>query len=565
MERKTGVAFSMLRELRIKNLALIEDAAIEFEEGFSVFTGETGAGKSILVGAIGLLLGERASIDLVRIGAEEAEVCGIFELKTLAKPLRELLTNNNIPVEDGSLILRRTISTNNRNRMYINQVPVPLSVLKKTGDALVDFHGQHEHQSLLNPETARAIIDSLRGVEGARLEYDRAFAVYGESKVRLEAHDRSIAEREQKREVIEFQYNELKNLGMLEHEETDLTEELKLLSTTAQRVECVSRIDSILSASDTSLSGQIQAIRKNLETLNRFDPATGQWLADIENASAVFAELESFCGSYLEKSGAAADPSRIENINDRLAKMQRLKKKYGCSYDQLFDKMNSLKNDLEALGNASADRSVLEKELSLALSQCMEAGGNLSKQRKERAAQFDVAVTKHMEKLGFSGGLWRTEFTMHPEPQPFGLEDSAFLIRTNAGEQILPLIKIASGGEISRLMLAVKSVLAAQDNIPVLVFDEIDTGIGGLLAKEVAKSLVSLSASHQLLCISHLHQIASQANHHYHVFKEEAGGRTVTRVEKLDEKERVDEIARMLGGETAISRKHAEELLRKKS
>ena len=555
----------MLRELRIKNIALIEDAALEFEEGFSVFTGETGAGKSILVGAIGLLLGERANIDLVRIGAEEAEVCGIFELKTLAKPLRELLTNNNIPAEDGSLILRRTISTNNRNRMYINQVPVPLSVLKKTGDALVDFHGQHEHQSLLNPETARTIIDSLRGVETVRLEYDKAFAGYEESKSRLEAHDRSIAEREQKREVIEFQYNELKNLEMLEHEETDLEEELRLLSSTAQRVECVSRIDSILSASDTSLSSQIQAIRKNLEILNRFDPATGQWLADIETASAVFTELESFCGSYLEKSGAAADPLRIETINDRLAKMQRLKKKYGCSYDQLFDKMNSLKNDLEALGNANADRSVLEKELSQALSKCMEAGRSLSKQRKERAAQFDAAVTKHMEKLGFSGGLWRTEFTPQPEPQPFGLEDSSFLIRTNTGEQILPLIKIASGGEISRLMLAVKSVLAAQDNIPVLVFDEIDTGIGGLLAKEVAKSLVSLSSSHQLLCISHLHQIASQADHHFHVYKEEKSGRTVTRVEKLDEKERVDEIARMLGGETAISRKHAEELLRKKS
>jgi DNA repair protein RecN (Recombination protein N) len=565
MERKTGVAVSMLRELRIKNIALIEDAALVFNEGFSVFTGETGAGKSILIGAIGLLLGERASIDLVRIGAEEAEVCGIFELKTLAKPLRELLTNNNIPFEDGSLILRRTISTNNRNRMYINQVPVPLSVLKKTGDALVDFHGQHEHQSLLNPETARIIIDSLRGVETVRLEYDKAFAGYEEAKVRLESHDRSTTQREQKREVIEFQFNELKNLGMLEHEETDLEEELRLLSSTAQRVECVSRIDSILSASDTSLSSQIQAIRKNLETLNRFDPTVGQWLPDLESASAVFAELESFCGSYLEKSGTAADPSRIENINDRLAKIQRLKKKYSCSYDQLFDKMNSLKSDLEALGNANADRSVLEKELSQALSGCMEAGKALGKRRKERAEQFDAAITKHMEKLGFSGGLWRTEFTPQPQPQPFGLEDCAFLIRTNAGEQILPLIKIASGGEISRLMLAVKSVLASQDNIPVLVFDEIDTGIGGLLAKEVAKSLVSLSASHQLLCISHLHQIASQADHHYHVYKEEAGGRTVTRVEKLDEKERVDEVARMLGGETAISRKHAEELLKKKS
>jgi DNA repair protein RecN (Recombination protein N) len=267
----------------------------------------------------------------------------------------------------------------------------------------------------------------------------------------------------------------------------------------------------------------------------------------------------------LAKSRTDADPQRIEVVNDRLAKIQRLKKKYGCSYDQLFDKIVKLKSDLDALDNAGADRSVLEKELSQAFSRCMEAGAALGKKRREQALKFDAAITKHMEKLGFAGGLWKTEFTPFPAgPQPQGLEDCAFLIRTNPGEQMLPLIKIASGGEISRLMLAVKTVLAAQDDIPVLIFDEIDTGIGGMLAKEVAKSLVTLSASHQLLCISHLHQIASQADHHYHVYKETAEGRTVTRVEKLVEKEKVDEIARMLGGDTAISRKHAEELLRKK-
>ena len=554
----------MLSELHIKNLALIEDVAIDFQSGFSVFTGETGAGKSILVGAIGLLLGERANSDLVRAGSEEAEVCGIFELKEIRKQLRDLLTNNNVSIEDGSLILRRTISTSNRSRMYINQVPVPLSVLKKVGDVLVDFHGQHEHQSLLNPESGRAIIDSLRGVESVRQEYEGAFRLYQEAKTRLEAHDRSISERQQRREVIDFQYNEMKNLGLQAHEETDLEEEYRLLSSTAQRVQCVSQIESILSASDASLSSQIQAIRKNLETLERFDPASGQWLKDIGNASAVFSELESFCGSYLEKSSSDADPQRIEVINDRIARIQRLKKKYNCSYDQLFDKMNKLKSDLEALDNATADRSVLEKELAAAFSKCMEAGAALGKKRRLQAGQFDAAVTKHMENLGFSGGLWRTEFNVFLEPQPFGLEDCAFLIRTNPGEQVLPLIKIASGGEISRLMLAVKTVLAAQDDIPVLIFDEIDTGIGGMLAKEVAKSLVALSASHQLLCISHLHQIASQADHHYHVYKETSAGRTITRVVKLGEKEKVDEIARMLGGETEISRKHAEELLRKK-
>ncbi len=554
----------MILELRIKNLALIEDVSLTFEEGFSVFTGETGAGKSILVGAIGLLLGERASTEQVRGGSEEAEVNGVFQLNDVRKGLAEVLEHNNVPVENGLLIVRRIISTNNKNRIFINQVPLPLSVLKKVGDTLVDFHGQHDHQSLLNPETSRAIIDSLSGMEGVKLEYDRAYAAYLQASERIQTHDRVSAALSQKREIIEFQFNEMKSLSLQKDEEKQLEEELNLLSSAAQRVQCVSEIESILTDPASSLSRRIQAIRKNLEALRRFDASAGQWTADVETAASVFAELESFCGSYLEKNRSGADPGRIEYINDRLAKIQRLKKKYNCSYDQLFDKLVQLKGDLEALENAAADRSMLEKELAQSLVQCKKAGNALGERRRREAKKFDAAVTAHMEKLGFNGGIWRTEFTAVPQPQAFGLEECSFMVRTNPGEQLLPLVKIASGGEISRLMLAVKTVLAAQDDIPVLIFDEIDMGVGGMIATEVARSLAVLGASHQLLCISHLHQIASQADHHYHVYKETRGGRTVTRVEKLGDKEKVDEIARMLGGETAIARKHAEELLRKK-
>ena len=555
----------MVRELRIKNLALIEDVAIEFEDGFSVFTGETGAGKSILIGAIGLLLGERASSELIRSGAEESEVSGVFSLKHLKKPLQKLLFENNVPLDEGTLILRRNISTGNRNRIYVNQVPLPLSVLKKIGDALVDFHGQHEHQSLLNPDTARFIIDGLHQVEGVKRDYDGAYARYRQALDVLDAHDRKAADLLQKRELIEFHYNELKNLAPVDGEEAALEEELRLLSSVAQRVQYVSAIDAVLGDPEAPLGRRIEAVRKNLEALSRFDSSVNQWAADVKSAGSVFNELESFCGAYLEKTKSGVDPGRIEFINNRLAKIQRLKKKYNCSCAQLTRKMDDLKRDLDSLENAGADRSLLEKEVQESLQRCNEAGAKLSAARRTHAAAFDAKVTAQMEKLGFPGGLWRTEFVSFAQPQPHGFEESAFMVRTNPGEQVLSLVKIASGGEISRLMLAIKSVLAAQDNIPVLIFDEIDAGIGGLLAKEVARSLVALASSHQLLCISHLHQIASQADHHYHVFKETSAGRTVTRVSKLGEKERVDEIARMLGGETAIARKHAEELLRKKS
>jgi len=555
----------MIRELRIKNLALIEDATIEFEEGFSVFTGETGAGKSILVGAIGLLLGERASSEHIRSGAEEAEVCGVFELKEPKKTLLSVLLENSVPLDGGSLILRRTVSVNNRNRIYVNQVPLPLSVLKKIGDVLVDFHGQHEHQSLLNPETASAIIDALPGVEGPKREYDEVFGQYGRARENLEAHDRKAAELAQKRDVIEFQYTELKTLAPIENEEAALEEELKLLSSTAQRVQCVSAVDAVLTDPESSLGARIENVKKNLETLCRFDASIGPWLEDVKNASSVFGELESFCGTYLEKTRGAADPVRIEFINNRLAKIQRLKKKYNCSCGELTRKTDELKRNLEALENSDADRSLLDKQVREATRRCVEAGARLSAARRRHGGKFDAKVTSHMENLGFQGGLWRTDFAAFEQPQPHGFEDCAFMVRTNPGEQVLPLVKIASGGEISRMMLAIKTVLAQQDNIPVLIFDEIDTGIGGLLAKEVARSLVNLSASHQLLCISHLHQIASQADHHYRVFKESRNGRTVTGVTKLDENEKIDEIARMLGGETAIARRHAEELLNKRS
>ena len=554
----------MIRELHIKNLALIEDVQVEFSAGFSVFTGETGAGKSILVGAIGLLLGERASAEQVRSGFDEAEVSGVFELSAMRKPLADIFVQNSIGVEGGACIVRRVISRSGKNRVYINQVPVPLSVLKTVGDNLVDFHGQHEHQSLLDPQNGQRTIDRLPGVDKPAAEYAVRFAAYVAARGALAEHDKRSADLAAKRDVLEFQYNELKTLGLAVGEEAKLEQELSLASTSAQRIECVAQINDILGGDETSISRQIGIIRKNLELLSRYDASAQAWLNDLQAPSAVFSALEAFCGEYLEKSGASVSPELLDAINARLAKIQRLKKKYACDFDGLLAKEQALKADLDALVNTDADRGVLAGREKAALDECLKTGRGLSSARRKHAAVFDKAITGQMVKLGFTGGEWHTEFVRFEAPQAFGLEEAQFAVRTNPGEPVLPLVKIASGGEISRLMLAIKAVLAAHDNIPILVFDEIDSGIGGMLAKEVAKALAALSATHQLLCISHLHQIASLADHHYHVYKDAQAGRTVTMVKKLSEKEKVAEIARMLGSESEISKKHAEELLKKK-
>jgi len=551
----------MIRELRIKNLALIEDVLVEFESGFSAFTGETGAGKSILVGAIGLLLGERASLEHIRGGCDEAEVCGVFALQNVNKQLAQIFSDNSISADDGECIVRRVIAKSGKNRIFVNQVPVPLSILKSIGDLLIDFHGQHDHQSLLDPQNALRIIDRLPGLEKIAAEYSHSYTAFTDARDALFAYEKKCRDLAEKRDVIEFQYNEIKTLELKADEETVLEEELKLLSSTAQRCEYVANVNAALASDEQSISHQIGIVKKNIEALARFDASATPWLTDLQNASAVFSELEAFCANYLELAGGAVDPARLDNINSRLAKIQRLRKKYSCTFNGLLEKQQALKADLDALVNIDADRVLLVKKRDAALDACCIAGKTLTAARKKQSLLFDKAITVEMAKLGFSGGVWQCEFTPHTEPQATGLEDAQFLVRTNVGEDLLPLVKIASGGEISRLMLAIKTVMAAHDHIPILIFDEIDTGIGGVLAREVAKALMQLGKTHQLLCISHLHQIASSATHQYHVFKETQGQRTITQVKKLSQKERIDEIARMLGGDSAIAKKHAEELL----
>lgn len=554
----------MIRELHIRNLALIEDLSLQFGKGFTVFTGETGAGKSILVGAIGLLLGDRAHAEMVRSGTDEAEVSGVFELGSLPPALRDLLQDLTIPVEDDQLIIRRRILRNGKNRVYVNQVPVPLSTLKRAGDLLIDLHGQHEHQSLLNPESARELIDDHPDVSAIKKDYSDVYQNYVTARQALADHDARADALAERRDVIEFQLKELTSLAPRPGEDEELENELRLLTSAAERGECASRIVSLLAEGEGSIERQASDLKRQLQTLVKYDQTAQQWIDDLDGALAIFTELDAFASRYLQDIDERSDSSRIEAINDRLARIQRLRKKYGCTTEGLVERRKRLESDLAALENREADRTELENAFAEAQRRCESAGNELTKARAKAAGVFDRAVTSRIASLGFEGGAWETRFTPREEPGSQGFEECSFYVRTNPGEPSLPLARCASGGEISRLMLAVKTEMAERDSIPVLIFDEIDAGIGGVLAGEVAANLYALSRTHQVLCISHLHQIASLADHHCYVYKQTEGRRTITRARNLRGEEKVDEIARMLGGASEISRKHARELLSRK-
>jgi DNA repair protein RecN (Recombination protein N) len=555
----------MIRELRIKNLALIEHLALEFDRGFTVFTGETGAGKSILIGAIGLLLGERASSEMIRSGHDDAEVSGCMEIDNVRPKLRDFLSEAGIDAEDGSLIIRRNISRTGKNKIFVNQIPLPLSSLKTLGDLLIDLHGQHQHQSLLNEDTHADIVDTLPKTVPARENYASSYNAYASAKQELADAQKAAREWADKRDILEFQNKELSSLNPQKDEETSLEQELSLLSTSTQRIECAKEILELLGGSSDegeSLLKKLAHIKRKLEVLGKYDPSVLPYMNDMDSVVSTCSELDMFCSAYLENNGGDNSQERIEEINSRLSKIQRLKKKYSCDLDGLIEKKEQVAKNLSLLDNSVSDIESLQKKTDNARQSCIKSANALTDARKSALAVFDKEITLRMEQLGFTGGEWRTELQPLDDPTPRGLENIRFLVRTNPGEPFLPLAKSASGGEISRLMLAIKSILAEQDEIPVLIFDEIDTGIGGVLAGEVSKALYALSSTHQVLCISHLHQIASAADHHYLVAKKTADGRTVTEVSVLNDQQRTAEIARMLGGETQISIKHAEQLLR---
>ncbi len=553
----------MLVNLKITNLALIQNCEIDLRDGFSVFTGETGAGKSVLMSSIGLLLGNRADSDSIRNGEESAEVIGLFKFSVLPVAIETYLKEQEIECDEGELIIRRILSRSGRNKMFINQVSVPLAVIKKIGDLMIDLHGQHDHQALLHEDAPYGIIDLLHGVPEKRDSYRHAWQQMVHAKAAVIDQRRRAKELLEKREFLQFQYDEISKLELKSGEEEELKQEYALVSSVTDRANLAGKIYGILNGEGSGFSMRDAAseLIDAVERLGEHDAKFLQWIDDLIPLRELASDLSTTITSYNISLREEANPNRVDFINSRISKIQRMKKKYICDFEELIAKQIKLEEELSAIENSDSDASLLEKALKKATESVIAAGKELTDARLKAAVKFDAEITREMSTLGFNGGGFKTELLTLDNPAESGLEQLQFAARTNKGEQFMPLHKTASGGEISRIMLAIKTILAESDPVPILVFDEIDTGVGGEIASDIAKAMERLAAHHQIFVISHLQQIATRADHHYLVYKREEGNRTVTKIDRLTKEQRITEIARMLGGDNAASRRHAEELL----
>ncbi|ERP31468.1 DNA repair protein RecN [Chitinivibrio alkaliphilus] len=554
----------MLRSLQVKNLALIQNISIELTGGFSVFTGETGAGKSILMGAIDLLLGGRASSTSVRSGEEKAEVTGVFFLPQASRDIGVLLEREEIPLDEGELLIRRIIRKNGRNRVLINAVEVPLHTLKQLGNLLFDLHGQHDHQALLAEDAAVRIIDRFSRVVPCTQTYATAWKEYSRARAAVDEHRRTIALLEEKKEFLQFKYEEIEKLSLQDGELDALKDEYQRVSSVHERSAAAGRIEKIISDSPDGqgISSLIGELEHAMRDLCRYDASFSQWLDSIGDTLSVYNDLSATISSYVHDIHDDCSPYRTDELNSRISAIQRLMKKHKCDYPGLLEKRHALAEELASIENAQSDETELKKALEKSRAVLCQHGKTLDAARRATSTELDAGITEKMAFLGFAGGAFKTVFTTHEHPQETGIATPRFLVRTNKGEPFTELSHTASGGEISRIMLAIKSILAEDDPVPILVFDEIDTGVGGKIAVGIGREMRSLSRSHQLFVISHLQQIAVQADSHYSVYKREQDGRIITEITRLSPEGRVEEVARMLGDDhSAQSLEHARTLL----
>lgn len=563
----------MLRQLRVKNFVLIADLDMEFSEGLSIITGETGAGKSILLGALGLVLGEKSSPDMIRAEAEKCVVEGVFELKDHRKittPLEKL----GVELVGDELLIRREITSDGRIRCFVNDVTVTAKTLKSIGDLLVDLHGQHEHQALFRLETHLQLIDCFGGFENLTEKIKEAFNRTIKTHRRIAELSRKSEEAEEKKDLYSFQLEEITKAHPDPNEAERLERERKVLENSEALIQNARNLYQLLYGSDDSISDQLGMGLRLLEESVSSDASLQEYLGTYKSVLYQIEDLGSFFRDYAEN--LESDPLRLEMIRERLALLASLRKKYGGTLDKVLEYKAFLEGALNSSENLTQEIAETEKRLIKEKEELSKLCNTLSAKRKQVANRLSREVTQSLAKLGMKGALFEVRLFYEEDPEgeveidghhfrtsETGIEKAEFFISTNPGQEPRPLVKIASGGEVSRVMLALKSALAEADAVPTLVFDEIDIGISGRVAEAVGKQLQKLSTSHQTICITHLPQIAKMADRHFSVTKSVKDGRGVTNVSLLNHKQRIDELARLLGGEeiSDITLKHAEELL----
>lgn len=556
----------MLQSLSIRNLSLVEEVDIEFGQGLNIITGETGAGKSILIGALGLLLGEKSSAGTLRDAHDKAVIEGQFKF-TMTAQAQTFFTENAIVPIDGALILRREILPSGRPRTFVNDSPVAAGVLERLSDLLVDLHGQHEHQSLLKTRTHLFFLDAFGDLDGVRQEVAENYRQLRAAEAELAEARRSQQEAQEKYDLYTFQLTEIESLNPQAGEDVALEVEEKLLASGEKRFELASRLAGLLYENEGSIHEQLAAAAQSLRELADNDPALKELRTELESTQVALGEIAKSIVSYSRH--VDINPARLESVRQRLSDLQRLKKKYGGSLEALLQRRAELQIALhrqESLEERIVAATARVEKLGADVLQKSQA---LSESRQYFARKLEKEIPPLLGELGMASVVFevKIERAQHDDGQckigPEGIDKIEFLFSANPGRAVAPLAKIASGGEISRVMLALKSVLAEKDSVPVIVFDEIDSGISGRIAQAIGKKLQQLATTHQVICVTHLPQIASAGAHHFLVEKSVSHKQTKTRVRKLKAAERPEAIARLLGGKT-ISETHlksARELL----
>ena len=541
----------MLAELRIVNFALIEQISLQFQSGFTVLTGETGAGKSLLIDAIALLVGGRASTDQIRSGEDEAQLEAAFHLPDTHPLIQRLRLHEIIGQNESELILRRVLSRSGRHRVYVNGSLCPLRVLEELGGTLVDIHGQHEQQSLLATAKQLDALDAFGRLFELRGRYEQVYQAWKELRTQLDALQSDVVDRARREDLLRFQAREIEQAGLLPDEEERLRHERQRLVHAHRLRELAHEAHVELQADEQAVLTRLGRIGRTLAELAQTDPTMGDCEQAATESSIQLKELAGRLRDYAQQ--LEADPDRQAVVEDRLDLIQRLKKKYGGSVEAVFMTGTRVQEELQLLDNREERTAELTVRLDEEVRRLRTLAQQLSKKRIDAGKRMTTLVGAELVALKMVQAIFQVMVSSDESAEglgPAGRDRVEFLLSSNPGEPPRPLGRVASGGELSRIMLALKTVLAEMDQVPVLVFDEIDTGVGGAVAAAMGTRLRKLGVFHQVFCITHLPQVASQADHHLLVEKGLEGQRTSTSVRALKGMEREEEIARMLGGLT---------------
>jgi DNA repair protein RecN (Recombination protein N) len=550
----------VLTELRIRNFAIIDSVTLPLERGLNVLSGETGAGKSIIVGALGLLLGERGSADLVRPGAERATVEGVFDLDGRANVIA-LVDGHGLDTDGDTLVLKREIAASGRGRAWVNGTPVTATILAEIGRSLVNLHGQHEAQTLLDEESQRQILDAYAEAGDATRDVASEHAALSAIRRRIDEISKRRADAERRADYLRHVAREIGDAHLVAGEDATLEDDARVLENADELRTLAQSIMSVLSDDEDGALARLAAVHRALGQISRIDPSASRMQELYDTGFYAIDELARVASDYA--AAVELDPERLSGVRARRELIFRLSKKYGGTLADAITAGAEAQAELDLVDSAEFDVAQLRKQETEAAERLRASAARLSALRKRAATAIGKAVSAELPQLGMDSGRFTVALTPRAEISTQGAEDVEFRVTLNAGYAPRPLARVASGGELARVMLAIKTVLASVDHIPTLVFDEVDAGIGGRVGLQVGDTMRRVAEQHQVFAISHLPQIAARAHHHIVVAKGAREGVTTADICVLSADDRVTEIARMLGGdpESKASRAHARELL----